>query len=121
MQKTDRVDPDLEQINRNLRHSFRIMDHEGIVGSLQDLVDFGLSCIMLYSRTISTTGDRIKWKLSYPGNRLTIESVNGIANHVLCAKYYDLFSRISDENECFKHLKHMNDMDPDEYKWCFVD
>jgi len=121
MQKTDRVDPDLEQINRNLRHSFGIMDHEGVVGSLQDLVDFGLSCIMIYSRTISTTGDRIKWKVSYPGDRLAIESVNGIANHVLCAKYYDILSGISDESKYSKHFKHANDMDPDEFAWCFVD
>lgn len=121
MQKIDSVDPDTEQITISLMHSIVIMDHEGVIRALQDLVDLRYSKILIYKRMISITGDRIKWKISYPDGKLTIESVNGIANHVLCAKYYEILSGIFDESKCSKHFKHANDMDPDEFAWCFVD
>jgi len=117
MQKTADIDPDTEQILISLNHSFKTMDTAGIIRSLQDLVDSEHSDLWIYSRMISTTGDRIKLKASYPAAKLVIISVNGIANHVLCAKYYEILSEGLDESEYYKHFKHMNDLDPDEFAW----
>jgi len=117
MQKTADIDPDIEQILISLNHSCKILDTEGIIRSMQDLVDSGHSDLWIHSSMISTTGDRIILKVSYPDAKLVIISVNGIANHVLCAKYYEILSEVMDESEYYKHFKHMNDLDPDEFAW----
>jgi len=47
-------------------------------------------------RVVSKTGDRIIYTVTYPKTSVTINSVNGMQNHVLAAKYHKILTSLDE-------------------------
>ena len=70
----------------------------------------------IQTRTISRSGDRIQYTITYPRTRIVIESVNGMQNHVLSAKYQRIISSIN-MDELNRQLLHKDEMTPEQLDW----
>ena len=71
-------------------------------------------------RVVSKTGDRIIYTVTYPKTRVTINSVNGMQNHVLAAKYHAILTSL-DENTRTRTLLHKSKMTPKQLNWLTVE
>lgn len=63
-----------------------------------------------------TKSNRIKYSMTYPGNWVIIESVNGIRNQVLAAKYHHILSTGS-LDDIKRNLLHKDDMTQYQLEW----
>lgn len=70
-------------------------------------------------RVVSKTGDRIIYTVTYPKTRVTINSVNGMQNHVLAARYHEILTSL-DENTRTRTLLHKSKMTPEQLDWLTV-
>lgn len=71
-------------------------------------------------RVVSKTGDRIIYTVTYPKTRVTINSVNGMQNQVLAAKYHAILTSL-DENTRTRTLLHKSKMTQKQLNWLMVE
>jgi len=74
------------------------------------------SSFRIQFRVISKTGDRIQYTVTYPRVRVIVNSVNGMQNHVISAKYRQILSTENIEDRKHK-LLHKDNMTPDQLEW----
>ncbi|MBC2746216.1 MAG: hypothetical protein HF975_04270 [ANME-2 cluster archaeon] len=89
---------------------------EMIMDAMDIMLKLDYSNICIQSRVVSKSGDRIQYIVTYPKTRVIIESVNGIRNQVLAAKYHHILST-GDIEDKKRNLIHKDDMTPEQLEW----
>jgi len=108
------LDFDIEQIRERLILASETGDSKSFVKEMDNLLDAGYTKIEYFKRMIAHNGDRLEISVFHPQNRLIIRSINGIYNHALFGKYYEIFRAKPPIDTVFKHY---NEMSPEEYEW----
>lgn len=99
-----------------LRESMNTGNSEMLMDAMDIMLKLGYINFRINLRVVSKSGDRIKYTVTYPKTRVIIESVNGIQNQVLCAKYHHMLSA-GDLEDRKRGLLHKDDMTPEQLEW----
>lgn len=106
--------------NDNLCIIFKQGMNTGNLEMVMDAMDIMLKLdysIRIQFRVVSKSGDRIKYTVTYPNTRrIVIESVNGISNQVLAAKYHHILST-GDLDDRKRNLLYKDNMTPEQLEW----
>lgn len=87
-----------------------------IMYAMDVMLKLNYSHFTIHINVVSKSGDSIKYRVSYPSNRVIIESVNGIQNQVLCAKYHHLLTS-GDHPDRIRGLLHKDHMTSEQLEW----
>jgi len=87
-----------------------------IMDAMDIMLKLDYSNFRIQFRVISKSGDKIKYTVTYPGTRVVIESVNGIRNQVLAAKYHHILSTGNLDDRKRDQL-HKDDMTQKQLEW----
>jgi hypothetical protein len=99
-----------------LAEGMRRGNPELIMDAMDIMLKLDYSNFRIQFRVISTSGDRIQYAVTYPKTRVIIESVNGIRNQVLAAKYHYILSS-GDLDDRKRNLLHKDNMTPVQLEW----
>lgn len=111
---------DVQDIFDSICRARQMHDNAAILRGFQDLEDAGIKP-KIYFRMVAVNGDRLRYHVNFATDNLVIDSVNGIKNHVLLAKYKEILESEEFYKNAWDFIKHHNDMSPEEYKWCMLD
>lgn len=99
-----------------VQHGLDTGNTEMVINALDIMLKLNYSNLQVQFRVISKSGDRIVYHTTYPVNRVIVESVNGMQNQVLAAKYHLILS--SQDLEFKKrNLLHKDSMTPKQRAW----
>ena len=107
---------DENNLRITLQEGMRSGDTELVMDAMDIMLKLDYSHFRIQFRVISKSGDRIQYIVTYPRTRLIIESVNGIQNQVLAAKYHHMLSTGELENRT-RNLLHKDDMTLEQLDW----
>jgi hypothetical protein len=99
-----------------LAEGMRRGNPELIMDAMDIMLKLNYSNFRIQFRVISRSGDRIQYAVTYPKTRVIIESVNGIQNQVLAARYHQLLSS-GDLDDRKRNLLHKDNMTPVQLEW----
>lgn len=107
---------DQDNLYTILKEGMRTANPELIMDAMDTMLKLDSSNFRIQFRVISKSGDRIKYTVTYPKTRVIIESVNGIRNQVLAAKYHHILSS-GDLDDRRRDLLHKDGMTPEQLEW----